>query len=81
MILYNSIKLDCTMTLLEYVYQSSITNFHNSMNITFSVLYMFPIMLALCLKLSMTHYAKTYAGIIGRFLVVSYHSRASVMLQ
>ena len=28
----------------------------------------FPIMLALCLMLSMTHYAQNFAGIIGRSL-------------
>ena len=27
--------------------------------------YIFPIMLALCLMLSVTHYAQNYAGIIG----------------
>ena len=27
-----------------------------------------PVMLALCLMLSMTHYAQNYAGIVGGFL-------------
>ena len=29
----------------------------------------FPIMLALCLMFSMTHFAQNYAGIIGRSLI------------
>ena len=35
------------------------------MNIVINVLYIFLIMLALCLMLSMTHYAQNYAGKIG----------------
>ena len=31
--------------------------------------YIFPIMLALCLMLSVTHYAQNYAGIIGKSLL------------
>ena len=31
--------------------------------------YIFPIMLALCLMLSVTHHAQSYAGIIGRSLL------------
>ena len=40
------------------------------MNIAINVFYIFPIMLALCLMLSMTHYAQNYAGIIGGSLTV-----------
>ena len=35
------------------------------MSIAINVVYIFPIVLALCLMLSMTHYAQNYAGIIG----------------
>ena len=39
------------------------------MNIAINVFYIFPIMLALYLMLSMTYYAKNYAGIIGGSLL------------
>ena len=47
------------------------------MNIAISVLYIFPIMLTLCLMLSMTHYAQNYAGIIGKSL----HKGLQLMVQ
>ena len=39
------------------------------MNIAISVFYIFPIMLALCLMLSLIHYAQNNAGIIGGSLM------------
>ena len=39
------------------------------MNIAINVFYIFPITLALYLMLSMTYYAKNYAGIIGGSLL------------
>ena len=38
--------------------------------IAINIFYIFPIMLALCLILSMTHYAQNYADIIGGFLLL-----------
>ena len=35
------------------------------------MLYIFPIMLALCLMLSMIHYAQNYAGVIGWSLAIA----------
>ena len=62
--------LNHTVTvLLEYI--AFITIFYKCMNIAISVLHMFPSMLALCLMLSMTHYAQNYAGIIGGSLPIS----------
>ena len=49
---------------LSRVYRSFTVIFHKCMNIAINVFYIFPIMLALCLMLSMTH----YAGIIGGYL-------------
>ena len=54
-----------TVWLLEYVYRSFTAIFHKCMNIDINVFYIFPIMLALCLMISMTHYAQIYACIIG----------------
>ena len=56
--------------LLEYIdhlLQFSI----KSMNIVINVFYIFPIILALCLILSLTHYAQSYAGITGGSLVAA----------
>ena len=52
---------DCFITL----YQLFVPIFHKYITIVINVCYIFPIMLALCLMLSMTHYAQYYAGIIG----------------
>ena len=41
------------------------------MNIAINVFYIFPIMLELCLMLSMTHYAQKYVGIIGGSLPIA----------
>ena len=41
----------------------------------------FPIMLALCLLLSMIHYAQNYAGIIGECLQTGVHSYINKQLQ
>ena len=46
------------------IYRFLLQFFYKCMNIAISVLHMFPSMLALCLMLSMTHYAQNYAGII-----------------
>ena len=40
-------------------------------NIVINVLYIFAIMLALCLMLSITHHAQNHAGIIGGSLVIA----------
>ena len=40
-------------------------------NIAINVLYIFPIMLALCLMLSMIHYVQNYAGVIGWSLAIA----------
>ena len=69
--------LNHTLTvLLEYI--------HCSQNLQLILLLIsilqFPIMLALCLMLSMTHYAQNYAGIIGGSLPESdtmWHNYAS----
>ena len=53
---------DCSIK----VYRS-FTIFHKCLILIF-ILH-FPIMLALCLMLSMTHYAQNYAGIIGGSLL------------
>ena len=54
------------------------------MNIAIYVLYMFPIMLVLCVMLSMTHYAQNYAGIIGgsllKIIVISTNSSNDILL-
>ena len=42
---------------------------HKCMNIAINVFYIFPIILALYLMLSMIHYAQNYAGIIGGSLM------------
>ena len=55
--------------LLEYI---SIVhyNYPQMLNITITICLQFPIMLALCLMLSMTYYAQNYTGIIGGSLDV-----------
>ena len=55
---------DCSIR----VYRSFAATGHKCRNIAINELYLFPIMLALCLLLSVTHYAQKYAGIIGGFL-------------
>ena len=47
------------------VYQLFTEIFHKCINIAVNVLYILPIMLALYLMFSMTHYAQNYAGIVG----------------
>ena len=49
--------------LLEYIVFTE--NFHKCINIAINVFYILPIMLALCLMLSLTDYAQKYTGIIG----------------
>ena len=53
--------------LLEYIDRS--LQFPQMLNIAIFILHL-PIMLALCLMLSMTYYAQNYAGIIGGSLLV-----------
>ena len=74
----NGIKVCCCVqSYNDYsirVYQSLILIFYKCINIVINVLYIFPIMLALCLlalclMLSMTHYVYNYAGIIGGSLM------------
>ena len=52
---------DCSIR----VYWSFTEIFHKYMSIAINVFYIFPIVLALCLMPSMTHYAQNYAGIVG----------------
>ena len=52
--------------LLEYI--DHLQKFSINTNITINLFYILPIMLALCLMLSLTHYAQNYAGIIGASL-------------
>ena len=55
--------------LLEYI--NSLLQFliKQCINIAIYVFYILSVMLALCLILSMTHYAQNYTGIIDGFLV------------
>ena len=55
--------IDCLLQLVISVVNISINEF-----------YIFPIMLALCLMLSVTHYAQNYAGIIGGSLHTDAHT-------
>ena len=55
---------DCSIR----VYRLFTAIFHKYINIVNLFFIFCPIMLALCLMLSMTHYAKNYAGIVGGFL-------------
>ena len=50
--------------LLEYI-KSFSANFHKHMNIAINVFHILSTILALCLMVSMIHYAQNYAGIIG----------------
>ena len=52
---------DCSIR----VYRSFVGTCHKWMNIVINVFYILPVILALCLMLSVTHYAQNYAGIIG----------------
>ena len=54
--------------LLEYIDRFAATC-HKCRNIAINEFYIFPIMLALCLMLSVTYYAQNYAGIIGGSLL------------
>ena len=45
-------------------------NFYESLILLLMFILHFPIMLTLCLMLSVTHYAQNYAGIIGRSLIL-----------
>ena len=47
------------------VYRSFTTIFHKCLIFLLKFIFHFPFMLALCLMLSVTHYAQHYAGIIG----------------
>ena len=51
------------------VYQLFTTIFHKCLILLLTFILHFLLMLALCLMLSMTHYAKNYAGIIGKSLL------------
>ena len=55
--------IDCLLQLVISVVNISINEF-----------YIFPIMLALCLMLSVTHYAQNYAVIIGGSLHTDAHT-------
>ena len=52
------------------VYRLFATIFHNCIKFDRNVFYIFPIMLALYLILSVTHFAQNYVGIIDGSLVV-----------
>ena len=67
---YGTKVIHMMTVLLEYIdrlLQFSI----KSMSIAINVFYIFPIILALCLILSLTHYAQNYAGIISGSLVAA----------
>ena len=53
---------DCSIR----VYGSFAATCHKCRNIAINEFYIFPIILALCLTLSVIHYAQNYAGIIGK---------------
>ena len=55
--------------LLEYI-DHYVATCYECRNIAINEFYIFPIMLALCLMLSVIYYAQNYAGIIGGFLLV-----------
>ena len=55
--------------LLEYNNRLFNKDFHDAY-IVIHVFYILPIMLALCLMLSLTHYAQNYAGIIRSLVEV-----------
>ena len=57
---------DCTIR----VYRLFTTIFHKCLILLLIFILHFPIMLLLCLMLSMTNYAQNYAGIIGGSLAV-----------
>ena len=58
---YNHKYDDCSIR----VYRLFTENFHKCINIVINVFYILPVMLALYLILSLTHYAQKYTGIIG----------------
>ena len=58
---------DCSIR----VYRSFTTIFHKCLKLLLIFILHFPIMLALCLMLSIIHYAQTYADIIGGSLVMT----------
>ena len=59
---------DCSIT----VHRQFATIFHKCLILLLKFILNFPIMLALCLMLSMTQYAQNNAGILGGFLPFSY---------
>ena len=60
-----------TMTvLLEYI-DLSLHYFYKCIEITINLLYMIPIVLALCLMLFITHFAQNYTGTIGGSLAIA----------
>ena len=66
------------------VYRSFTTIFFQCLILLLIFILHFPIMLALCLMLSMTHYAQNYAGIIGGSLpqmlsIISYASLTAAL--
>ena len=66
-VITNGNKVDLLSVLcVEYyvtVYQLFTVKFHKCIIIAINVFYILPIMLTLCLMLSLTHYAQNYAGI------------------
>ena len=68
--------------LLEYIQDGDcFIRVYRSISLTYNLIgkdfqYTVPIMLALCLMLSGTYYAKNYAGIIGRGLMVNIRNSA-----
>ena len=65
--------------LLEYIQDGDcFIRVYRSISLTYNLIgkdfqYTVPIMLALCLMLSGTYYAKNYAGIIGRGLLCAHN--------
>ena len=55
--------IDHNAIILEYI--DRFLKFSECINIIINVFYILLIILALCLMLSMTHYAQNYTGIIG----------------
>ena len=58
---------DCSIR----VYRLFTAIFHKCLLFLVTLILQYPIMLALCLMLSMTHYPQNYAGIIGGSLLIT----------
>ena len=63
---YAILRYYAMTVLLEYI-----DHFHKCINIAINLVYIFPIMLALCLMLLLINYAQNYAGIIDDSLHVT----------